>query len=230
MFKCFKIIKKNLLLSAISLILLLTVACNPYNNEYEKSLGEKFSILNKSNLEFDFEEPCGLDTCYYLSIYKLDSDKIDKLKNFKVRSDYVVDTVLAKKALESMICRCRVQKLSQKNKELLDLCASQTNLIFFSRWPLSHLVDEKEPNWILISGYVIMPDINSVANIQVEVSDDSKRTPEQKKRYLDHMELLEETLEKEGKLNSEIRTQLKLQQEKLEKEIESDKSNKLDKR
>lgn len=168
MFKCFKIINKNLLLSAISLILLLTVACNPYNNEYEKSLGEKFSILNKSNREFKFEVPRGLDTCYYLSIYKLDSDKIDKLKNFKVRSDYVVDTVLAKKALESMICRCRVQKLSQKNKELLDLCASQTNLIFFSRWSSASLKRDNGEIF-LVSGYLIMPCINRVAVLQEEL-------------------------------------------------------------
>lgn len=232
-FKYFELRMRLLFLGLLALVLLLGLSCTPYNNEYEKSLYDEFSILNNSNEEFSYSESRGFDTAYYISIHKLNPTEISKLREFKERDDYKIDNIsLVSRALSSLINSARVSepKSYEKKRELLELCESQKNIIFFSRWSLSHLVDEKEPNWVLISGYVIMPDINSVANIQVEVSDDSKRTAEQKKRYLDNMKLLEEALDKEGKLNSESHSQLKLQQEKLEKEIESDKSNKLDKR
>lgn len=221
-----------LFLTVLSLVLLLGSSCapTPYNNEYEKSLHDKFSNLNDSKKEFSFSESMGFDAANYLYIYKLNPLEISKLKDFKERDDYKIDNIsLVSRALSSLINSARVSepKRYEKNRELLELCKSQKNIIFFSRWPLSHIVDEKEPNWILISGYVIMPDINRVATLQIEVSDNSKMTAEQKKRYLDHTKLLEEVLEKEGKLDSEGRSQLNLIQEKLRKEIES---NKLDKR
>ena len=232
-FKYFEPGMRLLFFCLLVLVLLLGLSCTPYNNEYEKSLYDEFSILNNSNEEFSYFESSGLDTAYYISIHKLNPSEISKLKEFKERDDYKIDNIsLVSRALSSLINSARVcePKRYEKKRELLELCESQKNIIFFSRWPLSHLVDEKEPNWVLISGYVIMPDINSVANIQVEVSDDSKMTAEQKKRYLEHTKLLEEVLEKEGKLDSEGKSQLNLLQKKLEKEIESDKSNKLDKR
>ena len=53
-FKYFEPGMRLLFFGLLVLVLLLGLSCTPYNNEYEKSLYDEFSILNNSNEEFSY--------------------------------------------------------------------------------------------------------------------------------------------------------------------------------